>query len=259
MADRQMQTKCAIIYHMDEVSVEALKAAEDAAYKESFIRDSGQTILRIASVVSGRYVTTSDDEWSVALYAYNKAIDTYDESKGEFLPYVQVVIKRALADYYRKENRYANEIAYPPDAMTGEADDTESAASDVRRAFIRVSEDEARQKEEKSDLTGEITEVNERLKKYGFTFYDVADASPKAGKTKKECAKVIACILDDKDMTEAVEKTGRLPAVRLKSAARVSGKMLDRYRRYIVMAVIILNGEYPLLADYLQYVRKEGG
>ena len=56
-----------------------------------------------------------------------------------------------------------------------------------------------------------------------------------------------------------MRKTGRLPAVRLKSAARVSGKMLDRYRRYIVMAVIILNGEYPLLADYLQYVRKEGG
>ena len=38
----------------------------------------------------------------------------------------------------------------------------------------------------------------------------------------------------------------------------VNKKILDRYRRYIIMAVIILNGEYPLLADYLKYVRKEG-
>ncbi len=238
--------------------MKVLRAANDPALRDNFINESKQTILRIASKVTGRYITDSDDEWSIALYAYSKSIDTYTADRGEFIPYAQVVIKRALIDYYRSEKKHESETAYAPEVMAGEGD-IEETAGDVYKAVSKVSMENKASEDRGESLREEIIEINDRLKKYGFSFYDIAECSPKAGKTKKECAKVIASILKDKDMTEAVEKTGKLPATKLKAYVKVSGKLLDRYRRYIVMAVIVLNGEYPLLADYLQYVRKEDG
>ena len=37
----------------------------------------------------------------------------------------------------------------------------------------------------------------------------------------------------------------------------VSRKTLDRYRKYIIMAALILSDDYPQLAGYLKFV-KEG-
>ena len=65
--------------------------------------------------------------------------------------------------------------------------------------------------------------------------------------------------MDNRKVREAVIETGRIPAKEITDETKVSAKLLDRYRRYIIMAVIILNGEYPLLADYLEYVRKDAG
>jgi RNA polymerase sigma factor len=37
----------------------------------------------------------------------------------------------------------------------------------------------------------------------------------------------------------------------------VSRKTLDRYRKYIIMAALILSDDYPQIAEYLKFV-KEG-
>ena len=87
----------------------AVAAKNDLRLRENFIRDNEQTILRIASKTCNKFITRSDDEWSVALYAFNKAIDGYSENAGDFIPYSSVVIKRALIDHYRSENRHAPE------------------------------------------------------------------------------------------------------------------------------------------------------
>jgi N-acetylmuramoyl-L-alanine amidase len=38
----------------------------------------------------------------------------------------------------------------------------------------------------------------------------------------------------------------------------VSKKFLDRCRKYIIMAILILDGDYPQLSEYLKFIRKEG-
>lgn len=81
----------------------ATAARNNERLRENFIKDNEQTILRIASRVSGKFITRSDDEWSVALLAFNKAIDIYSEQKGDFLAYARLLIKRDLIDHYRSE------------------------------------------------------------------------------------------------------------------------------------------------------------
>ncbi len=230
-------------------------ARYDDRLRENFIRDNEQTILKIASRVSGKYISKSDDEWSVALCAFNKAIDSFSEEKGDFAAYAGVLIKRSLVDHYRSQKRFDREIPASHEIMNEEDDDYNSS---IAGALAKESITGNEKRESRSNLRDEILEVNEILKGYGFSFKDLKECSPKAGKTKKECARAISYVLDHEEALESVIEYRRLPIKDITTGTQVKTKLLDRYRRYIIMAVVILNGEYPLLADYLQYVRKEG-
>ncbi len=70
---------------MDELSLTAIAAKKDERRFEELVRSLKPWILKTASDASGHYVTDSDDEWSVALMAFNEAVQKYDEKKGSFL------------------------------------------------------------------------------------------------------------------------------------------------------------------------------
>ena len=54
---------------------------------EDFIRLHEAFILKSASKASRRFVTKSDDEWSIALLGFTEAIEKYNPERGSFLSY----------------------------------------------------------------------------------------------------------------------------------------------------------------------------
>ncbi|HRX09555.1 MAG TPA: sigma factor, partial [Candidatus Limiplasma sp.] len=54
----------------------------------------GPFILTTASRALRRYITKSDDAWSVALIAFWEAVDHYREEQGGFEAYARLVIRR---------------------------------------------------------------------------------------------------------------------------------------------------------------------
>ena len=196
-------------------SLAAAASGSDSA-REAFIHQQEQMILKTASRASYRYITKSDDEWSVALSAFSEAIDKYELSRGDFIPFSQMVIKRALIDSHRSTASHLTEISTSPFSLS----------------------------------------ANVQLKRHGFRFFDLTECSPQQEKTKRECAKAIRYILADQALVQELEKTGKLP-VRKVASSGASKKALDRYRKYIIMAVIILHGDYPQIAEYLKFVWKE--
>ena len=77
-------------------------------------------------------------------------------------------------------------------------------------------------------------------------------------KTKQECAWAIRYVLSRPEMIQELEKSRKLPIRAVAAGSGVSRKVLDRYRKYIIMGIQVLNGDYPQLAEYLKFVRKEG-
>ena len=54
-----------------------------------------------------------DDEASIAMIAFNEAIDAYDDSAGaSFLSFAEIVIKRRMVDYFRRKTKRQEEV--PP-------------------------------------------------------------------------------------------------------------------------------------------------
>ncbi|MEM1485416.1 RNA polymerase sigma-I factor [Oscillospiraceae bacterium PP1C4] len=245
--------KCKIIRGggvLRELDRMAVQAAVDEQKLDYFIEQSQSFILKCASHFTHRYITKSDDEWSLALIAFTQAIKTYDLSKGSFYNFAELVIQRRLTDYYRTQSKYTAEIAVNPEVFDTDMhdDDNLSVSTAILDQVYKMTN---------YSIKDEIDAANQAFSHYGFSFFDLADCSPKAEKTKSACAKAAAYLLKNPLLVNELYSSKLLPIKIIEKNAKVPRKILERHRKYIIAAVEILSGEYPCLADYMQFIRKE--
>lgn len=85
---------------MQETTV--FEARKTNQKREIFIAEHIPFIVYTTSNILGRYLSVeNDEEYSVALEAFNSAIDTYNENQSKFETYATTVIRNKLIDYHR--------------------------------------------------------------------------------------------------------------------------------------------------------------
>ena len=100
--------------------------------------------------------------------------------------------------------------------------------------------------------------VTNHLSTHGkYSFYDLTECSPRQEKTKRDCADAVRLILSSPALLLELEKTHKLPIKSLSASSGIPRKTLDRYRKYLIMAVLVLNGDYPFLQEYLKFMKEE--
>ncbi|WP_166432672.1 sigma factor [Lacrimispora amygdalina] len=228
-----------------------MEAAQDENILNCFIEQQETVILCTASRVTGHFVTKSDDEWSIALSAFVEAVKAYDLKRGSFFNFAKMVIQRRLIDYIRQQKKYRNEITVNPVLF-----DSDSASDENDHIGYAVTKKSLESHKQES-LAFEINAVNEILMDFGFTFFDLIKSSPKAAKTKTACVKAISFCLGDPMVTQVLEKTKLLPVKIIENNTKVPRKIIERHRKYIIAAIVILSGEYQELAEYLRTIREE--
>ena len=75
-----------------------------------------------------RSVTTSDDEYIIAMMAFGDAIDGYNENKGNFLGFAKTVIRNRIIDSIRRE---AKHNSVPFSALEKENSDGETIEFEI--------------------------------------------------------------------------------------------------------------------------------
>ena len=230
-----------------------MEAAQDENTLNCFIEQQETFILSTASKVTGHFITKSDDEWSIALGAFVQAVMDYDLKRGSFFNFAKMVLQRRLIDYIRQQKKYKNEITVNPNLFDSDSNEDDKENDHIRYAVSKKSLESHKHE----SLAFEINTVNDILKEYGFTFFDLIKYSPKAAKTKTACGKVIAFSLGDPMVTHALEKTKLLPVKIIENNTKVPRKIIERHRKYIIAAIVILSGEYQGLAEYLRTIREE--
>ena len=235
---------------------EVIAAKTDEQALNALVENHKQWILRCASEAAHRYITESDDEWSVALLAFLAAVRGYDTEKGSFRGFAGVVIRRRIVDYIRVEGRRAPEVAVTPGAFDGELEEEDAAGVNLEVQSRVATESMAADADLSARTREEIMEIQATLQRYGFSFFDLTECSPKAEKTKRQCAYAVLSLTGNPVMLNQLRHTRMLPMKELIDLSGVPRKTLDRYRRYIIAAAEILSGDYPILSAYLDYVRK---
>ncbi|MBR4544791.1 MAG: RNA polymerase subunit sigma [Oscillibacter sp.] len=242
---------------MNYLEQEVIAAKTDEQALNALVENHKQWILRCASEAAHRYVTDSDDEWSVALLAFLAAVRSYDETKGSFRGFAGVVIRRRIVDYARSNWNHGAEVPVTPDAFDGQlpAEDADSVDLQVQSQVVADSV-AAADRDLSTRTREEIEEAQATLQRYGFSFFDLTECSPKAEKTKRACAFAVLTLMGNPAMLDQLRRGRMLPMKELSATSGVSRKTLDRYRRYIIAAAEILSGDYPILSAYVDYIRK---
>ncbi len=232
----------------DAENEKALKAGENTENLDRFIRDEQQHILRLTGRVLKKHITESDDEYSIALMAVSEAVKTYDRTRGDFWSYAAFVIKSRETDYYRKNRRAGeNEITVSPEAFGGDVEEDDPA---------KALQNDINQKtatETDTELKYEIEALGDKLEAYGISFFDLAECSPKAERSRKACSLVLKALFTPPPLIDELIKSKTLPIKKILEREKVSRKLIDRHRKYLVTAALILKGDYPGIAEYIPF------
>lgn len=228
----------------------AVTAKTDESALNELARENNSFILRCASKTCKRYITQSDDEYEVSLVAFCEAVRAFNADAGGFMGFAALVVRRRLMDYFDKQSRRSNEIS-AGSAMCWDEDGSTGVVAEVQQKLVQGNESTGRAIRDEIDALGNV------LSEYGFSFFDLAEASPKASKTKHCCARAVNWMLELVERVINMRKTRSLPVAAISKALEIARKIIERHRRYIIAATEILDGDYPYLSEYMDYIKKE--
>ncbi len=232
----------------DTDPAELLERAQhgDRQAREDLIGRFRPFILKSASRVSKRYLQEGvDDEYAIALLAFNEAIDHYAPEHGTaFLTFSDTVIHRRLIDYFRQQGRHPE---IPISDLEREDDEGEPYnpldQNAAEQAFAQEQEEQARR--------DEIAAFSQVLQDYGLSFSDLVRASPRHQDARRTAQEVARTLVSDQDLLARLRRDRKLPLKELAQRVSVSRKTLERQRTYIVALAILLSHDFPILSEYV--------
>jgi RNA polymerase sigma factor len=212
--------------------------------REKIIRHYQPYIINTVGRTSGRFLTWSDEEASIGLLAFNRAIDTYKPSGGRtFLSYTYLLINRDLIDYFRKEKKEGNNLL-----LVAQEKDTSANLIDVKKSMESYQQDT-----ETTDLIEEILEFSEVLKQFDIEFEDLEKYTPKHRDTRERLIEMANTLLNYSDLIEEFSRKKRLPVKAFLNKTSYSLKTIERNRNYLVTIIVLrLHPEWRHLSEYIQ-------
>ncbi len=237
---------------LEQLNSVAIQAKTDQKLFNELIESQKWFLLRCCHDVCGRYISESDDEYSIAMFAFSKAVENYDDSKGEFLAFARVVTRNQLYDYLRSQSRL-REVSVSPYVFESR---NQEDFSPLEKSVQTVMNQQALF-ESQTTAAEEIEAANQVFSEFGFSFYDLAACSPKSKKTKNACRMAVQYLLSNAKLAEDLFADKFLPLQKIEKNCGLPRKLLERHRKYIIAAVVLLSGEYPHLSQYLSAMKKE--
>lgn len=220
-----------------------LNAKENVGSRDEFIESSRGFIRRISSYICKRSLDWSnDDELSIALMAFNEAIDSFNPDKGvEFTSYSSMLIRSRLIDYFRKNSNLCISI----DSM----EDEELSLIESKEAIDRYTISHAAE-----ELAVEIKVFNTELSGYGLSMADLVVNCPKHRDTRKQLFQVAANCSNNKEILKTLKKNKTLPIKDIIEMTGLKRKFLEQWRKYLIaLFVIASSDEYLYLKEYIDF------
>lgn len=226
-----------------EEDVELIKNG-DEKLRNKFISMHKNFILSVASKSKGRFIQPeNDEEYSVAITAFNRAIDKFEEGKNaSFFTFASLLIKRDLIDLYRK-NKKSNEILFSQ--MTEEENDNFENTVAIRSM---------NEEDKHIELRMEIGIYKTLLGEFSIRFEELAKISPKHIDSRKNILQVARTIYEHVEIKDELFMKKRLPLSKILEVVDSSRKTLEKHRKYIIANVILLNSDLEYMKEYIKDV-----
>lgn len=200
-------------------------AKKDPSEREKLIVEYTPFIIKQLSLFTKKYIDEKNsDELSIGLIAFNEAIDSFDNTKGSFLSFSSLLIKRRLIDFVRQNQQ--NTI--PLELYIEKSTDYEAENRKLEMiSFVNL------------------------LSLYNISLDDLIKQSPKHADTRKIATKIAYSICENEYLLEYLKSKRNLPIKDLVNILKVSRKTIEKHRKYIIALVIIISEDLPILKQYI--------
>lgn len=170
-------------------------------------------IIKVISGVTGRYVEVENSiELGIALEKFASIEESYDVSKGPFMPYLKKVIKNALIDYMKSE-KTKQTTHMDPDIPVA-----------AKNSEVLVS--------------AQLMAYEKALKTYRIDFVSLSEKAPVHQLTRKKLVEIARKIALDDEVVRHLTGKKRLPITMIASKYTVSLKVVKSHKIYL-MAIVI--------------------
>lgn len=238
-----MQSGAAEKAHLeDEDLVEQIQNGQ-FELRDYLIRSHWNIILSIVVKMTGRPADFSD-EFSVALQAFNEAIDCYNPTKNKsFTGFAGLVINRRVIDYMRKTGKRGAEYPFAYFQTEEDSGGIEDKIAEPAVFTLKI------------EIQEEILHFKNTLRSYGISFDDLIRLSPKHQDTRLLCVS-IAHRLADTPLASRLERERRLPVAEIAESFAINRKTVDSHRKYIIALYLVLKSDMEVIKSYVHKLGK---
>lgn len=227
----------------DDLVLQAQLGDEAALY--TLLDSYSPFMKKVAAQVCKRFIDQQDDEYSIALSAFNEAVEKFDPAQNSsFLTFAHMVIRRRVIDFIRKESR-RDEFIH---------DFTASAHDEKTRNWVedRVSMTKFSSDQEAAFRKEEITLFAQTLSDYGISFQVLAKVSPSHEDARRTSIQIAQLIAETHEYKEFLLENKKLPIKEIEQLVQVSRKTIERNRKYIIAVALLLLSDLNHLKDYVK-------
>ncbi|MBL0387486.1 RNA polymerase sigma factor SigI [Tumebacillus sp. ITR2] len=219
----------------------------DEEARNQILRDYIPFVAKSASQATGRYIRRGqDDEFSVALTAFNEAIERYDLDRGtSFLAFADTVIKRRLIDYFRSKQAKGRDLPFSDFEVEDEEDNI------INYVEVQKSVEQHQKQLETDARREEIMRFTTMLMDFEISMDELVDISPKHQDARENAIEVAKALVAQPELRDYLITKKSLPLKALMNHVAVSRKTIERQRKYIIAVSLILIGDFDMLQDYI--------
>ncbi|HEU4963355.1 MAG TPA: RNA polymerase sigma factor SigI [Bacilli bacterium] len=230
---------------LNQLLARARNGEEEA--RDKLLRDYIPFVAKSASQATGRYIRRGqDDEFSIALTAFNEAIERYDLDRGtSFLGFADTVIKRRLIDYFRSRQAKQRDLPFSDFEVEDEEDNV------INYVEVQKSVEQHHKQQETDMRRDEIVRFTQMLGEFDISMEELVDLSPKHQDARENAMEVAKIIADQDELKQYLLTKRSLPLKALMSHVSVSRKTIERQRKYIIAISLVLIGDFDMLQDYI--------
>ncbi|AEV69351.1 RNA polymerase sigma-I factor [Acetivibrio clariflavus] len=213
----------------------------DVLLRNKFINDYKPFILKcVYKLVGKKENLVQSDEYSIALMAFNEALDSYDADKNiKFISFAKEIIRRRIIDYIRSTKK--NNMVIPFSYFTENDNNFEEEyLCDTSSDYCSYY-----------DAKEEIKNLEQKMNEYNMTIEELINSSPKHQDTRLICLNVAKIITEDEMLFKKFREKKTLPYNELREHVNLCRRTLEKNRKFIIAMVLILKSDLDVLKKYI--------
>ena len=216
-----------------------IQVRQDRQQVSDLIEQYTPWIIKEIQSITGQYVTVAkpgytykngqDHYLTIAMEAFSEAVMQYDGTKGTFLNFASLVIRRRIIDSMRKESKY-----------------------DASRVSMEALREEVASPEEDALLKLEIVDYINRLADFGITIEGLIKSRPTTATTIKQLKDVAEQIAENSQWMQQLSKNKKLNCTKIATELGIHRKWIAKYFDFIVSMVIIRTEHFEQLYEWVE-------